>query len=79
MAVTDDIAWDSQEMDCDNARATILTQAKAIPTGYDFDPMQHVLTTAGDPIGIGFAAFLYGNEAEAGPLIEIPAKFTDGD
>jgi hypothetical protein len=25
MAVTDDIAWDSQEMDCDNARATTIS------------------------------------------------------
>jgi IS5 family transposase len=37
MAVTDDIAWDTQEMDCDNARATTITAAKAIPAGYDVD------------------------------------------
>ncbi len=33
MAMSDDISWDSQEMDCDNARATTLTDAKAIPEG----------------------------------------------
>jgi hypothetical protein len=31
MAVSDDIAWDCQGMDCDNARATTLTAAKMIP------------------------------------------------
>jgi hypothetical protein len=38
LAVSDDIAWDSQEMDCDNARATTLTAIKAIPDGYAVDP-----------------------------------------
>ncbi len=33
MAMSDDISWDSQEMDCDNPRATTLTDAKAIPEG----------------------------------------------
>ena len=28
MAVSDDIAWDTQEMDSDNARATTITEAK---------------------------------------------------
>jgi hypothetical protein len=32
LAASDDISWDSQEMDCDNARATTLTAAKVIPT-----------------------------------------------
>ena len=36
-AVSDDIAWDTQEMDCDNARATTLTEAKVVPDGYDVD------------------------------------------
>ena len=52
MAVSDDISWDSQEMDCDNARATTLTAAKAIPDGYEVDPAQHVLIAGTDPIGI---------------------------
>ena len=54
MAVTDDIAWDTQEMDCDNARATTVTQAKAIPAGCDVDQVQRVLIAASDPIGISF-------------------------
>jgi hypothetical protein len=78
-AMSDDIGWDIQEMDCDNARATTITQAKAIPAGYDVDPLQRVLIAAGDPTGISFASLLYGNEAETGALLKIPAKFTDGD
>ena len=79
MAISDDIAWDTQEMDCDNARQTTLTAAKAIPDAYELDPAQHALIAAISPIGISFASFLYENEVETGPLLEIPAKFTDGD
>jgi hypothetical protein len=79
MAVSDDIAWDSQEMDCDNARATTLTAAKMIPDGYEVDPVQHALIAAISPIGIGLASFIYENEAETGPLPDIPAKFSDDD
>ena len=79
LAVSDDISWDSQEMDCDNAQPTTLTAAKAIPDSYEFDPAQHALIAAISPIGISFASFLYENEVETGPLLEIPAKFTDGD
>ena len=57
-ANTDDISWDSQEMDCDNARATTLTGAKAIPDGYEVDPVQHMLIAGPDPIGITFASSL---------------------
>ncbi len=35
MAVTDDIDWDTQEMDSDNARRTTLTFVKEVPEGYD--------------------------------------------
>jgi hypothetical protein len=79
LAVSDDISWESQEMDCDNARATTLTAAKAIPDGYELDAAQHALTTAISPIGISLASFLYENEVETGRLLEIPAKFTDRD
>jgi hypothetical protein len=79
LAVSDDISWESQEMDCDNARATTLTAAKVIPDGYELDAAQHALTTAISPIGISLASFLYENEVETGRLLEIPAKFTDGD
>jgi hypothetical protein len=34
-AVTDEIAWDSQEMDCDNTRAATIAQVKLIPDGYE--------------------------------------------
>jgi hypothetical protein len=32
-AISDDIDWDTQEMDCDSARATTLTAAKVVPEG----------------------------------------------
>jgi len=32
-AVSGEIAWDSHEMDSDNARKTTITNAKAIPDG----------------------------------------------
>jgi len=79
LAVSDDMSWDSQEMDCDNARATTLTAARAIPDRYRVDKAQQALNAGNDPNGIGLASFLYGNDAATGPLIEIPAKFTDGD
>jgi hypothetical protein len=79
LAVSDDISWESQEMDCDNARATTLTAAKVIPDGYELDAAQHALTSAISSIGISLASFLYENEVETGRLLEIPAKFTDGD
>jgi len=84
MAVSDDIAWDSQEMDCDNARAATLTAAKAIPNGYEVDPVQHVLIAGSDPNGspldrLSLANFLYEDQAKTGPLLVIPVKFTDDD
>ena len=33
--ISDDIDWDTQEMDCDSARATTITEAKVIPGGYE--------------------------------------------
>ena len=79
MAISDDISWDSQEMDCDNARPMTLVAAKGIPDSYKIDPAQHALIAAISPIGISFASFLYENEIETGRLLEIPARFTDGD
>jgi hypothetical protein len=81
-AVSDDIAWDTQEMDSDNARTTTLTEAKMIPDGYEVDPVQHVLIDGRDPNGspldrLSLASFLYEDEAKTGPLLEIPAEFTD--
>jgi hypothetical protein len=78
LAMSDDISWDSQEMDCDNARATTLTAAKEIPSGYQVDPAQQLLIAGSDLVGITLASFLY-DEAETGPRLEIPKKFTDDD
>ena len=62
--MSDDISWDSQKMDCDNARPTTPTEAKAIPDGYEVDPARQVLIALGDPITMSLASFLYGDEAE---------------
>jgi hypothetical protein len=83
-AVTDDIDWDTQEMDSDGSRATTLTNAKVIPDGYYVDPLQRVLIASRDPKGlpldmVSFATFLYENEEQTGPLLEIPAKFTEDE
>ncbi len=69
-------------MDCDNARKTTITEAKAVPEGYDFGPLRHVLVGGTDPRGlppdiVSLATFLYEDEAKTGPRIEIPATFTD--
>jgi hypothetical protein len=81
--ISDDIDWDTQEMDCDGARATTLTNAKMIPDGYDVDPFQRVLASReprGRPLDmLSLATFLYEDEANTGPLLEIPAKFTEDE
>jgi hypothetical protein len=64
MAVSDDIDWDTQEMDCDSARATTITESKVIPKGYDLDHFQRVLITSRDrqnlPLDtLTLATFLY--------------------
>jgi hypothetical protein len=83
-AVSDNIACDALEMDSDNARATTITEAKVIPDGYDVDALQHVLIAGTDPRGrpvdmLSLADFLYEDEAKTGPLLEIPAEFTDDE
>jgi hypothetical protein len=79
--ISDDIDWDTQEMDCDGARATTLTNAKIIPDGYDVDPFQRVLIASREPRGrppdmLSLATFLYENEG-TGSLLGIPPEFTD--
>jgi len=44
--ISDDIHWDSQEMDCDSVRATTITEAKIVPEAYDAD-QAHSLIVAG--------------------------------
>src|SRR5262245_1715955 len=78
--ISDDIDWDTQEMDSDGARATTITNAKMIPDGYDVDQFQRILIASRDPKGLpldmlSLAAFLYEDEAKTAPLLEIPAKF----
>jgi hypothetical protein len=81
MAVTEDIDWDTQEMNSDNARKTTITNAKQIPedkfsanigAGVLFDRAERSR-------GYGLATFLYENEAETGRLLEIPEQFTDDE
>ena len=82
--ITDDIDWDTQEMDSDGARATTITGAKSVPDGYNVSPERSLIIASGDPKGLpldmlSFATFLYENEAETGPVLEIPELFTDDE
>src|ERR1700694_5576471 len=82
--ISDDIDWDTQEMDSDGARATTLTGAKLVPDGYNVSPERGLIVASGDPKGLpldmlSFATFLHENEAETGPLLEIPKQFTDDE
>jgi hypothetical protein len=82
--ISDDIDWDTQEMDSDSARATTITGAKLVPGGYNASLERSLIITSGDPKGrpldmLSFATFLYENEAETGPLLQIPAQFTDDE
>jgi hypothetical protein len=81
-AISDDIDWDTQEMDCDSARATTITGAKLVPDGYDVRPDRSLIIASGDrkdlPLDmLSFATFLYENAAETGPLLELPEQFTE--
>ena len=81
-AISDDIDWDTQEMDCDSARATTITAVKIVPEGYEADQRRSLVIASRDPTGLpldmlSLAAFLYEDEARTGPRLEIPAKFTD--
>jgi uncharacterized linocin/CFP29 family protein len=83
-ALSDDIDWDTQEMDCDSARATTITEAKVIPEGYEADQTHGLIIASRDPKDLpldmlSLATFLYGDEAKTGLLLEIPAKFTDDE
>jgi hypothetical protein len=80
-AVRDHIDWDTQEMDCDSARATTITEAKIVPEGYEADQAHSLIIASRDPKGLpldmlSLATFLYEDEARTGPRLEILAKFT---
>jgi hypothetical protein len=82
--ISDDIDWDTQEMDSDGARATTLTNAKVIPDGCEADQTRSLIIASRDPNGLpldmlSLATFLYEDEAKTSPLLEIPAKFTDDE
>jgi hypothetical protein len=79
--ISDDIDWDTQEMDCDSARATTITAAKLVPERYEVDQAHSLIIANRDPRGLpldmlSLATFLYEDEVKTGPLVEIPAKFT---
>ena len=82
-AISDDIDWDTQEMDCDGAHDTTHTNAKVIPEGYDVD-LQRVLIASRDPRDLSLdmlslATFLYENEEKTGPRLAIAAEFTSDE
>ena len=79
--ISDDIDWDTQEMDCDSARAATIVEAKIVPEGYEADQVHSLIIGSRDPKGLpldmlSLATFLYEDEARTGPRLEIPAKFT---
>jgi hypothetical protein len=83
--ISDDIDWDTQQMDSDNARQTTITNAKVIPDALELVPGDIILRRDrpakrgfGVP-GYSLSRFLYENEAETGPLLEIPEQFTDDE
>src|ERR1700736_2172494 len=41
--ISNDIDWDTQEMDSDGARRTTLTGAKLVPDRYDVDPKTELI------------------------------------
>src|ERR1700730_6191516 len=49
--ISDDIDWDTQEMDSDGARRTTITSVKVIPDGYVVDPKTELIvaTNREDP------------------------------
>jgi hypothetical protein len=82
--ISDDIDWDTQEMDSDGARRTTITGVKLVPDGYNVSPERSLIIASGDSKGrpldmLSFATFLYENEAETGALLEIPEQFTDDE
>jgi hypothetical protein len=77
--ISDDIDWDTQEMDCDGARRTTLTFIKEIPAG--LEESEGILWDRSEnpdrPLAIAPVTFLY--DGEHGSLLEIPAKFTEDE
>ena len=68
--ISDDIDWDSQEMDCDSARATTITNAKVVPEGAVVGQHHDTVITKSQEMTLG--SFLYENDTETGCLLSIP-------
>ena len=49
--ISEDIDWDTQEMDSDGARVTTITGAKLLPSGYNVSPQRSLIIASGDPKG----------------------------
>ncbi len=82
--ISDDIDWDTQEMDCDSARATSITAAKIVPPAYEADQAHSLIIASRDPEGLpldmlSLATFLYADEAKTGRQLDIPKKFTEDE
>ena len=80
--ISDDIDWDTQEMDSDGARRTTITGAKLVPDGYNVSPERSLIIASGDPKGrpldmLSFATFLYEDQSKSGPRLKVPARFTE--
>ena len=79
--ISDDIDWDTQDIDSDGARKTTLTFAKIVPHGHEADQTNGLIVASRDPRGLpldmlSLATFLYESEAKTGPRLEIPVQFT---
>jgi hypothetical protein len=57
--------------------ATFRTASVNPPEEFDLPDVQKSVGLR--PLGVSFATFLYENEAETGPLLEIPEQFTDDE
>jgi hypothetical protein len=82
--ISDDVDWDTQEMDCDSAHATTITAAKLVPEGYEADQIHSLIIASRDPKGLpldmlSLATFLYEDELKTGPQLEILSKFTEDE
>jgi hypothetical protein len=82
--ISDDVDWDTQEMDCDGARRTTITGVKLGPDGYNVDPKRELIVARNEEDAsaldmLSFGTFLYENEAETGSLLKIPEQFTDDE
>jgi hypothetical protein len=76
--ISDDIDWDFQEMDCDNARATSITAAKLVPEEYEADQAHSMIIASRDPEASRWACSAWPPSStrmrEDGPLARDPRE-----